>query len=128
MATKASKPPRKARRLLNRLKKRSDAGTVDIQYLIFGAPGTTQKCTVGLGSDGTVFVPAVMHPHGADGAFTQAGLDKIAIGQDKGFLFVPSDWLRNQLVGADNEKAKIGVIDTMVRAVRAHAAGQAAPA
>lgn len=125
MATKAFEPPRKARRLLNRLQNRSDAGTVDIQYLIFGAPGSPQKCTVGLGSDGTVFVPAVMHPHGADGAFTQAGLDKIAIGQDKGCLFVPADWLRRQLAGAEHEKAKIGVVDTMVRAVRAHAAGQA---
>lgn len=125
MASKRVKPPRKARRLLNRLQRRSDASTVDIQYLIFGAPGTPQKCTLGLGSDGTVFVPAVMHPHGADGAFTRAGLDKIAIGQDKGCLFVPSDWLRKQLSGAEQEKAKIGVLDAMVRAVRAHAEAQA---
>jgi hypothetical protein len=115
------KPNRAGRRLLQRLQRKSDKGTEDIDYLIFGAPGTAQTCVLGKGrKTGTVFVPAVMHPLGADGAFTRAGLDKIAIGQDKGFLYVPADWLRKELAGDAQEAAKRAVVDRMVEAVRAY--------
>lgn len=115
-----NKPSRAGRRFLQRLQRKSDKGTEDIDYLIFGAPGSTQTCTLGKGrKTGTVFVPAVMHPLGADGAFTRAGLDKIAIGQDKGFLFVPAEWLRKELKGDPHEAAKSAVVDRMVESVKA---------
>ena len=116
---------RKGRRLLKRLQAKSDKNTVDIDYLIFGAPGTDQNCILGRGHDGTVFVPAVMHPSGPDGAFTKAGLDKVAIGQHKGFLYVPSDWLCKQLAGDEQESAKVAVIRRMESAVQAHRLAQA---
>ncbi len=100
------------------LKARSETSAVDITYYDFGVPGTPTRCTLGLGADGTCFVPAVMHPQGVDGAFVKAGLDKIMVGQHKGHLYVPADWLIAQLASDPNALRKQAVILRMTEALR----------
>mgnify|MGYP001485196930 CR=1 FL=1 len=100
------------------LKLTSELAAIDITYYDFGIPGTPTRCTLGLGSDGTCFVPAVMHPQGADGAFVKAGLDKIMVGQHKGNLYVPSDWLIQQFAGDPLALRKEAVVRRMVEALK----------
>lgn len=91
---------------------------LDVTYFDFGVPGTNNRCTLGLGMDGTCFVPAVMHPQGADGAFVKAGLDKIMVTQHGGHLYVPSRWLIDELRGDRFEHQKQVVIERMEHALR----------
>ena len=95
----------------------SAASSIDITYYDFGVPGTPTRCTLGLGVDGTCFVPAVMHPQGADAAFVRAGLDKIMVAHHAGNLYVPSAWLINQLSGDRYEHQKRAVILRMEQAL-----------
>jgi hypothetical protein len=100
------------------LKLSSELAAVEIRYYEFGIPGTSSRCTLGLGSDATCFVPAVMHPQGSDGAFVKAGLDNVMVGHHKGHLYVPSDWLIQQLAGDQLARSKRFVISCMVEALR----------
>lgn len=116
------KPLRNPNRFAERLKRQSARRSVDITYLIFASPDSNDKLILGKGSDGTVFLPTVMHPGGHDGAFVKAGLDNVAVGEHQGNMYVPADWLRNQMAGDPHAGSKIAVIDRMVAAVKAHAA------
>ncbi len=111
------KPLRDPNRFGARLKKQSDRAAIDIRYVIFGVPGSDARMVLGKGSDGTAFLPAFMHPSGADGAFLKAGLDKIAVGEHEGNLYVPAPWLRAQLQSDPEAPAKIAVVDRMVAAL-----------
>jgi len=114
------KPLRNPNRFLKRLQRKSEREAIEITYLIFGQEGSDARMILGKGSDGTAFLPAVMHPAGPDGAFTKAGLDKIQIGEHLGNLYVPSDWLRLAVASDPHALQKTIVIDRMVSAVKAH--------
>jgi hypothetical protein len=102
------------------LKSASALASVAITYYEFGVPGGRQRCTLGLGEDGTPFLPAVLHPAGSDGAVVRAGLARIMVGEHKGHLYVPADWLRQQLEGDPHCGAKRAIVDRMAAAVRTH--------
>lgn len=116
------KPLRDPNRFGARLKRQSDRQAIDITYLIFCSPDSASRMVLGKGADGTVFLPSALHPAGPDGAFVKAGLDKIAVGEHQGNLYVPADWLRGQMAGDEHASAKMAIIDRMVAAVKAHPA------
>jgi hypothetical protein len=112
------KPLRNPNRFGARLKRQSDRAAIDIRYVIFWMPGSDARMILGKGADGTPFLPAFMHPSGADGAFLKAGLDKIAVGEHEGNLYVPAAWLRAQMASDPQAPAKIAVVDRMVDALK----------
>lgn len=116
------KPLRNPNRFAARLKRQSERQSIDITYLIYGSPGSGPRMILGKGSDNTVFLPAVLHPGGHDGALVKAGLDNVAVGENQGKLYVPADWLRKQMAGDPQASHKIAIIDRMVAAVKAYSA------
>lgn len=87
--------------------------STQITYYAFGEGG--QRCVVGIGTNGTVFVPAAVFPDGGLSALRKAVDEDVAGGTHDGHAFLPAPWALAELQAIPE---RCTIIRNMCQAVR----------